>query len=120
MEQAPSTLKQDQRSTAPPLVSVIAQPKSSPALPCPTLPSPNPNPGLLGFALTCFSSLSLYSLSLSLLLKSAIYSGSSIFVETENLCYPTTCVVSHQITINMVAWSEVNQFAQPKPSSALP
>ena len=82
------------------------------------------------FAITLALHLSLLSVSLSL--SSSSYSSrpftqpaptsakSTQFTESDALCYPTTSVVSTQITILMAVWSEVNQFAQPMPIAAMP
>ena len=107
----------------------IAQTKPYPALSCHALPSPPYYSGLLGCALTYESSLSLSLSTLSLstappptqvghLLRLPLSLTRS--TETNYLCYPTTSLVSHQIYISMAGWSEVNQFAQTKPSSVLP
>ena len=42
------------------------------------------------------------------------------FTETDALCYPTTSLVSSQLTLYMAGWCELSQCAQPKPSYALP
>ena len=73
----------------------------------------------LGCALTCNSS---SPLSLCLF-KSAIYLEScntAQFTESDSLCYPTTSVVSSQITIYMVGWSEVTSLHNPSPALLCP
>ena len=97
----------------------------------PALPSPQPLPCLaltliLGARVcTNMQLLSLSSLSsLPLcLLKSAIYSESCItaqFTEADTLCYPTTIVVSSQITNYMVGCSEVTSLHNPSPALLYP
>ena len=106
-----------------PSLAFIAQPKPIPTLtethPCPTA-CPNPNFEMLGFALTCNSSLSVplsrshLSTQVSYLLESCI---TAQFTEANALLYPTTSVVSSQITIYTVGWSEATSLHNP--SSAL-